>query len=119
MESIDAFITIAVLHRLNECHDRDVNDIRFTKYTRKYLIDVYDGLWQKTGFEDQTVGWYPERSIPMTMQHRRPPKVNVNDDPDLSIGEKSLSDNEDDQPDGQGRQTPLEDHDADDDLDLS
>ena len=118
MRFINAFIIIVFLHRLNECHDQNINDIRFTKYIRKHLIDVYDDLWQKNEFENQIVEWYLERSIFIIMQHRRSSKINVNDDSNLSIEKKSLSDDENDHHfDEQKKQISIKDDDAKNDFD--
>ena len=95
--SIDAFLQIITLQRLNELHEKNVVDSRFVKYTRKHLLNVYDALYMKKSFESQIIKWYLERTVSVFMQYRRVVKVNVNEDSDLFIDENDVFDEDDDQ----------------------
>ena len=116
--SLDAFLQIVTVQRLNELHQKDTTDRRFTKYTRKFLLDVYDALYLKQGFETQTVDFYPERTRSVSV-HQKTPKVDVNQDSDFSVDEDPvpISEESDDERHGQSRVNDLADEESQDNLD--
>lgn len=63
-------------------HDKDPTTL--CKYTRQHLLEIFDALHDRQGFENQTIEMYPEREIPRSIQYKRPQKVNINEDSDIS-----------------------------------
>ena len=70
------------------------------KYTRKHFLDLFDALHQKSGFEHQSINDYPERTIPRSLQYKKRPKVDINEDSDATTGESDV-DGSDVENDGQ------------------
>ena len=65
LTDVDAFVQIITLQRLNQLHKKNFKDLRFIKYTRKHLLNIYDVLYTKNEFENQSIEMYPKRTIPL------------------------------------------------------
>ena len=84
--SLNVFLQIVIVQRFNELHQKNIIDRRFIKYTRKFLLNVYDVLYLKQNFKSQTINFYFKR-IRFIFVHQKTLKIDVNQDFDFSIDE--------------------------------
>ena len=71
-------------------HEKDVANIRFIKYTRQYLLNVYDELHIKNEFFNQIIDFYLERGISYAVQHKKVFKINLNENSNMSMSDNEL-----------------------------
>lgn len=69
---------------MSTLHNGDPYNHLWLKYNRKHLIDMFDALHMKTGFH-LSLDNCPERNIPRSIQYKRAPRFDINDDSDASL----------------------------------
>ena len=69
---------------MSTLHNADPYNPQWLKYNRKHLIDMFDALHTKDGFS-LSLENCPERNTPRSIQYKRAPKFNINEDSDASV----------------------------------
>ena len=75
---------IIALYRLNKLYIKNIKNSRFAKHIKRYLLNIYNLLYLKNGFEFQIVDLYFKRIIFVAINNRRVVKIDINNNSDES-----------------------------------